>query len=408
MESQLAGALFPGPAGAGLHVSFQRLAAFGARSSVVVVDVETLEIKQTLDAHPSNVTVTQWSNRALDTNLDDEYQLRLASGDDKGNVMIWDVLEGSADLHLTDTPAAPVLDLQWHPRNPHLLFSLRAPNILALWDCSKGSCCWRRSFKNIDNIVCIRFNPRPVAMPTADAFLATKSGWIYHLADISNVNSPVLLKYKIAGPDQKSSFRGMQFTDAHSGCILFVLSREVIVFDMATQQPVGGFTLERSMADVVSASLSFSQAELIWVVHEDGRLTVWRAKPPTYLSFSLAASSAPMRFSKVRRQEAQMLVALNVMGWRQDSCLTLDALGSMQQWSYSMILGSVQMEQIHQGMQSNVSSFALHPELGVDSIACGTTLGTLAIVSLANGRRAVMREFIIESGHSVRGLQWVS
>jgi hypothetical protein len=71
-----------------IDLGFQRLVAYGVGLVVAVVDADNeCNTVQTLDAHPAPVTCVRWSRRPLDTNLDAEYKLTLASGDDKGNVM---------------------------------------------------------------------------------------------------------------------------------------------------------------------------------------------------------------------------------------------------------------------------------------------------------------------------------
>ncbi len=404
--------LLPGPsvaANAGsLDVSFQRLAAYGAASAVCVVDVEAgLSLVQTLDGHPGNVCVCRWASRVMDSNLDFEYKLTLASGDDKGNVLLWSVLEGVAELHLTDAPVGPVMDLSWHPTNNNLLLTLRAGNIVTLWDVSKGTCVWRRVFKSMDDMFCVAFNAFPPNAPLRDVFFGTRKGWVYHLPDVALSDAELSVKYKIAPPDAKATFNGMLMYEAVSGCVLFVLSRELLVFDMTTQHPVGGFSLDRGMANLVSVSTNVFQPGLIWALHEDGRLSVWRSHPPSFLSFSMVSASSPFRFSKTRRQDSQPLVGLLTLSRHStygSACLSMDRLGSLSVWSLDN--NAVQLAELQQGFLSNVTTFALHPGLGAHQVACGTALGTLLIVDVV--KRAILREFVIEAGQAVRKVRWFS
>jgi WD40 repeat protein len=407
--------LFPGTSVAGnagsLSVNFQRLLAHGVGPSVIVTEStprcddsdQSLPVVATLDGHPGTVCCCRWSQRPLDNNLDTSYKLTLASGDDKGSVMIWSVLEGIADLHLTDTPVGAVLDMCWHPEKHFLLLTLRERNVVALWDTSVGSCLWRCVFKNLEDFAFVAFDAWPMSLPLRDVFFASRKGHIYWLADVeSGGSTELVLKYKIEGPDPKSNFNGMQMYLTVPGCVLFVLSREVLVFDMTMQHAVGGFSLERGMASLVSIS---SSGNVVWALHEDGRISLWRAQGPSFSAFSLVGSSAQLRFAKTRRQDAVPLVCLQARGGNGGeplSCLAIDRLGALFSWSLDG--GSLHVEEMRQGLSSAVSSFALHPVVGARRVACGTVQGTLVVVDLV--ARRVLREFLIDNGQVVRGVQW--
>ncbi len=393
-----------------LNLGFQRLLASGCGSSVIVTELscvegEPLAVLATLDGHPGTVCCCRWSSRPLDNNLDNPYRLMLASGDDKGSVMIWSVLEGQAELHLTDTPAGAVLDMCWHPENHSLLLTLRERNVLALWDTSGGSCLWRCVVKNVEDLLHMSFNASPFSLPLRDVFFASRKGSIYWLSDVdAGSSTELVLKYKILGPDPKSSFCGMQMYSAVPNCVLFVLSREVLVFDMTMQHAVGGFTLERGLTNLVSISAG-TQLGVVWALHEDGRISLWRAQAPSYLVFSLMGSSSQLRFAKTRRQDAVPIVSIQSRGASDAlSCVAMDRLGSLFAWVLDAGTNSLQVEEMRHTFSSNISSFGLHPVAGARQLACGTTHGTLV---LADGvSRRILREFLIESGQVIRGVQW--
>jgi WD40 repeat protein len=146
-------------------------------------------VVQTLDEHRAAISCVRWAREALvihvassETDKDSVFGsvLRLVTGDRLGNILIWDVLEGSvvgtlrpsdfssssssadsaemsyepdgrgvSDINDITTGAAPttatgaVVRLEWHPHAPNrLLLALYEPGVLMLWDISRLSRVW--------------------------------------------------------------------------------------------------------------------------------------------------------------------------------------------------------------------------------------------------------------------------
>jgi WD40 repeat protein len=113
MVAQLSPRVIPGPAiaenGGSLDWGNSRLVAYAAQSTVVVVDPTTVQLLQTLAEHTAAVSRVRWSIKSARMPLP-----TLASGDVKGNILIWDVTDAQVIVSL----AGPGAVASAHP--PHL------------------------------------------------------------------------------------------------------------------------------------------------------------------------------------------------------------------------------------------------------------------------------------------------
>jgi hypothetical protein len=105
--------------------SHNSLFAYGSNSYVVVLDTQNLTVAQTLDEHRAVVTCLEWGPARLQADLDGPYHLSLASGDLHGNIIIWDVFEGTAQTSVSDPAISlPVAQMKWDPAHPNFLLVL--------------------------------------------------------------------------------------------------------------------------------------------------------------------------------------------------------------------------------------------------------------------------------------------
>lgn len=320
---------------------------------------------------------------------------------------VWSVLSGLADLHLVDAPASPVLDMAWHPREHHLLLTLRHPNVLALWDTAKGQIVWRKIIPKTEDLGHVLFNPHPAGLPLHDIFFASTKGAVYHMPNVLEPTD-LALRYRIASSDAKSVFRSMHFTDAHRGCVFFVLSREVLVMHSQTQYSVGGFTLERNMGDLAAIRTAAQHPDCVWALHDDGRVSVWRSDSPDSLHFVHVASSAPLRFAKVRRLDAPPLLSFGVCAERGGTVrsVAVDRAGQFFAWRFEAPSAPhLRLMELVPSLMAPVTSFALHPTDTLRQVACGTAAGTLLLVDLRT--RCVVREFMVDVGQPITCVQWM-
>lgn len=131
-----------------LHWSSNGLLAFGCQNQVIVVETrEPLKVCQTLDKHKYMVTKVKWPQDSA---------LKLASSDVKGNIIIWDVVEGSFLTIITgdSKEMKNILSMEWIKgdtiggKNPSASFILvlYSSNTLVLYDAELGEVTWKKSF----------------------------------------------------------------------------------------------------------------------------------------------------------------------------------------------------------------------------------------------------------------------
>ena len=103
------------------------LLAYASHSYVVVLEAETLAVVQTLDEHKGRVTQLAWATERLHNNLDKPFILSLASGDSSGTILVWNVLEASVMMSLSDPKITiPVAQIAWDAHVPTCLLALYA------------------------------------------------------------------------------------------------------------------------------------------------------------------------------------------------------------------------------------------------------------------------------------------
>lgn len=177
-------AIFPGgliaPNRNAIDWGQQGLLAYGACSYVVIADVvDTMKRIQTLDGHSKPVTKLRWAREQLQFRNEANYSLVLASGDEGGSILVWNIVDATIVASLNPgmshfVPNLPckcaiivredskillrpyfdrnsnaygacfyvdgheklgaVVDMEWHSDKPHLLATVHAPSSLVLWN----------------------------------------------------------------------------------------------------------------------------------------------------------------------------------------------------------------------------------------------------------------------------------
>jgi len=244
------------------------LVAYGSHSYVVVVSPE-LRIVQTLDEHRAHICAVKWAKMDIDHRDNQKgFQMQLASGDKGGTIIIWDVVEGNVITTLASPEQkAGVMEIQWHPTVYSVLVSLYDDGVFACWNlitCQKN---WKISLPATSLGFC--FNPFDLENVCAPQ----STGQIVFVLDFSIDRAPTQIenKYRLAN---KSSGKGsnellqMKFSETSKNLVYFLLSREILVFDLYFQQVITSIVLERQRSSFQDVLLCWDAPGLLFTIHQ--------------------------------------------------------------------------------------------------------------------------------------------
>ncbi|KAL4232352.1 WD repeat-containing protein 11 [Mactra antiquata] len=306
---------------------WQGLVAYGCHNCVVVVDPTTIQVLQVLDKHRTSVVKVKWSRENYHHDIGSPYNLRLASADNWGNIIIWDVAQGEAKIEFSDG-TKPILALEWlswQDASHDLLVALHPPYSVILWNADTGIKLWKKSYT--ESFISFALDPfcvKNMAILGQDC--------IVFIDDFSITKTPSSngKKFYISSPSSSGSSKsdtpvgslerkpsssrnlakkmtkilvgeGKQKEDeniALNECIqllylrscrhhlVLVYSREILILDLEINQTVGIIPAERTGSPFMEI-LPMQQRDVLYCLHENGSITCRvrrktnvRASPP--------------------------------------------------------------------------------------------------------------------------------
>lgn len=157
--------------------------------------------------------------------------------------------------------------------------------------------------------------------------LSSSQGWIYFVRDFKEEAKPqrVDVKYRInsgqPGGDVSSSkaphndaFQHMLFSPHHRNIVYFVLERRILIFDLTIHQTVGSIGWDKTKPAFRSLLISKHHEHVLFALHDDGSLTVWRRKDSHSQSFAYQTSIDVVRISKqTRKRDRSVMVTSAVI-----------------------------------------------------------------------------------------------
>lgn len=323
--------MLPGPAnrsnGGAADCSPAGLLAYGAGSSVVVVDPRSMQLVSVLPmpstspqspaamtALPSAlalapfVTSVRWSPQPVSRELSVEddpsnSHLRLAVGDRQGRIAIWDFRSRSIALWLEldhfshgDRSKLGIQDLCWVRTDAWLVASVHGPSLLVLWNAASGRCLWKYD-TTPEYLVCIRRDPfdwRHFCVLGLRGFLLSAIVLGEGSGDMS------LQEHQIPGVRdsvdlqkiERDSSAGLTapalaafphfyarlcFSPRWRHIVMVTFPKELIVFDLQYRASLSSAPLPRGCSKFMDL-LPDPDIDLLYCVHLDGRLSIWKRK----------------------------------------------------------------------------------------------------------------------------------
>lgn len=326
-----AGAVLPAPAskenGGASHCSSHGLFAYAAGSSVVVIDVRSMQLVSVLPmpaprSTPSSsapyVTAVQWTPEGVTRDLTNDGQsmhLRLAAGDRQGRIAIWDVGLGEVVTWLgveQEKNRLGVQDVRWVFGHPWLIMAIHGPSLVALWDPGSGRCLWK--FDAAPEVLafmrCDPWDARQVCLlglkglllsifiaGPADGEVSVKQYPLGTIEERSTTGSAAGSDREKAGKDGSSggsssgsssagapalaSAPGVYvrclFSERTKGLLYIMHPREIIVFDLHFFLPLGSTGMPRGCGKLLDL-FALVDDEIIYCAHIDGKISAWRRK----------------------------------------------------------------------------------------------------------------------------------
>ncbi|PRP73144.1 hypothetical protein PROFUN_03458 [Planoprotostelium fungivorum] len=375
----------------------QGLVAYGSHLYVLIVDPQSLNIVQTLDAHQSPVTLCRWSKECLHNSLSRPYSIRLSSAEKTGSIIIWNVLEASV-LHVLQEVGLnrPVVDMMWIENDPHSLISLYHPNTLILWNVETGQKIWRLDptlspvHLNLTNGVTV---PNFGRDNTADSFkfllgnpqnekeviVGSANGGIYVMHDYltgdfvqtiptpkADVAPPVGgLEYGYSICTTRSSDVQKMYGDIlniffyphQKDVICVVFPREIVMYDISIHQNIGSILMDRNKGNLMWTMAWQREDPMLITLHDDATLSAWVPKEGDPGRWECKHMSDIMRFGKQTRKKGVHITSVyNMPTDPHQRIVFTTSDGILWEWIYS----DSQMESVTETVSRTPSlSFSL-------------------------------------------------
>lgn len=304
--------------GGATHCSSQGLVAYGAGSSVVVMEVRSMQLVVVLPMPAVKgapllpapfVTAVQWTPEGLPRDVTQDFStahLQLAVGDRQGRIAIWDVASGDVCTWLeleAEKTRHGIQDLCWVYGYPWLLAAIHGPSLIVIWNPNTSQTVWRFDTGS-ELLGCVRCDP----FDARQMCVVGLRGLLLSVLIGSLSESEILVKqYSIPVADEKSSSvvgdktkDGLTVSGSTSagapalasapgtivrclystrnrGLLYVMVPREIVVFDLAFGMPLGSTALTRGSSKFLEL-LAVVDGDILYCAHQDGKVSAWQRR----------------------------------------------------------------------------------------------------------------------------------
>uniref|UniRef100_A0A9J2NZE4 WD repeat-containing protein 11 n=2 Tax=Ascaris TaxID=6251 RepID=A0A9J2NZE4_ASCLU len=241
------------------------LLAYGSHCTLIVVDCMRKKIIQTLEKHSAAISHVSWAPEG-DAVPVSEMQLRCASADISGFIVVWNVLEGaplSSFRHLNSAP----LSIAWYPwedASSDFLLALHGPSTLALWNTATGDRIWNVLYVSQ---VCLftldPFDSAHLAFGLSDGSLFLVDDVILHKAPTGQGCSLNVLR-------NRASIVQVQYHNAYPNILFAASSTEIVCVETECRCVIWHHVCESTLLRL----LSCSDRDAIFTVHASGSVVL--------------------------------------------------------------------------------------------------------------------------------------
>ncbi|EFA79763.1 hypothetical protein PPL_06582 [Heterostelium album PN500] len=362
-----------------------------------------------------------------------------------------------------------IKDIQWLPNDPSLILVLTS-NSLTLWNVQSGMRVWRRDLEYattfqldpfIDNRVLIGIiNGSIYSVDLTESVVANHSSCtafgfgssnhinMSHSGDSLPVHAPTLEFIHHVSPQKSianstggtaaaaktSELLQMVCSPISKNIVYYVFQRELVVYDISSNQLFGAVSIERNKSNFQSIVLCRENPYLMFSLHDDGSITSWSRRTDNNYnthSYEQLCVSDLSHFHKKSKKKGQQLFSITHHPYNEQTILSIAGDGIIWKWDFTSEilyggqqqfvprLNSLTLKPLNGVIKLGVSgtsdcvshpisSMSVYPfanRANMSLIVVGTVNGTIQLLNATTLR--VQKELFIWQ-HPVYGLKWLS
>ncbi|KAH8871459.1 WD repeat-containing protein 11 [Schistosoma japonicum] len=295
------------------------LVALASFTNILIVDPLSSKAIQSLQGHCSNVINVLWAPENYYHDDKNPFQLKLASFDSSGVIIIWDATTASSTSEFQETDSL-VLEILWLPNqwvSRDLLAALHSHGKFIIWNSQTKTKLWKYTFWDSavsfsldpfsnsriifyskEQFVVETFSVTSCAFGKATRLNISGDDSIMHLINETNSRGKGLAAEpaKLAHSELNLSLVNSErvcdsssdtgkltstrtclqviYHGYHKDCALFVFKREIIIMNLRLSRPFHVITLDYSWPSFLRV-YSCTQRDIIICLHENGNLSVY-------------------------------------------------------------------------------------------------------------------------------------
>ncbi|KAK4470603.1 hypothetical protein MN116_006141 [Schistosoma mekongi] len=293
---------------------------------------------QSLQGHCFNVVNVLWAPENYYHDDKNPFQLKLASFDSSGVIIVWDAATASSTSEFQETDSL-VLEILWLPNqwvSRDLLAALHSHGKFIIWNSQTKTKLWKYTFW--DGVISFSLDPFSNSRIICTRLNISGAGllilYIHFLVDtvkylISEANSRekglAAVPVKLAHSELNLSFGNSErvcdssgdtgklmsirtclqviYHGYHKDCALFVFRREIVIMNLRVSRPFHVISLDHSWPSFLRV-YSCTQRDIIICLHENGNLSVYAYRG---LALSVDPSLHPSHLLQKPRKESSDL-----------------------------------------------------------------------------------------------------
>eukprot|EP01080_Neovahlkampfia_damariscottae_P006660 gene6660-10825_t len=366
------------------------LFAFCCQNYVSILDPKSIQIVNTLSGHKTNTTAVSWCPLMSNTGIERGNTSILASGDENGVIIIWDMKAGKPVYYIDSQTKSGIIKFTWINNELKYLLVLFANSTLCLFDLTKQSKMWSKTFQ--EPLISISLNPFDESMLVT----SSKSGNIYIVLDFNFENAPQKIDHKFKVGEVKDAYTGQYvpnlkdvvFSPFERNQLYLVTKREVAIYDLILKQTISDKSFHGAKSDFHQIFLNPNLPRNMFSLHEDGKATFWSLSED-YKNIDHATTDT----ARGNKHGGERPGLLHTARFKDDTVVAVGADGKAWIWRL------YEKDWILEGLLESISSAITAMDVSPFSplVAVGTQNGNLQISNMVHSGLEYKHEVFSQS-----------